>query len=106
MAPREDGLSQEPGFYGYQLFRQLGLAPDLFGKPFKNIYDHAFARLGHVDPGRVAMVGDTLHTDILGGSAAGFGTVLVSNYGVLKSLNVNACIEESGISPDYIVPQI
>ncbi|MCP5083632.1 MAG: HAD-IIA family hydrolase [Alphaproteobacteria bacterium] len=107
VAPRVEGYSLEPGTYAHQLADDLGLEPEFFGKPYDNAFNAVSVHLGRtVQPHRIAMVGDTLHTDILGGSAAGFGTILVKNYGVLKSLDVTACIEQSGISPDYIVPQI
>ncbi|MFD1810358.1 HAD hydrolase-like protein [Gemmobacter lanyuensis] len=34
------------------------------------------------------MVGDTLHTDILGGQAAGHGTILVTDHGLFKGRDV------------------
>ncbi|NNF77269.1 MAG: HAD-IIA family hydrolase [Rhizobiales bacterium] len=107
VAPRVDGYSLEPGTFAHQLADDLGLEPEFFGKPYDNAFNTVSALFGDtVQPHRIAMVGDTLHTDILGGSAAGFGTILVKDHGVLKSLDVPACIEQSGISPDYIVPQI
>ena len=53
---------------------------------------------------RVAMVGDGLYTDVLGGLAAGLGTVLVTDHGLLKSLDWRAAIARSGIVPDYVIP--
>jgi ribonucleotide monophosphatase NagD (HAD superfamily) len=52
------------------------------------------------------MLGDTLHTDILGAAAAGMSTALVTGHGVLAGMDVDACIAESGIRPDYILPEI
>jgi ribonucleotide monophosphatase NagD (HAD superfamily) len=49
------------------------------------------------------MVGDTLHTDILGGAQAGWKTVLVTDHGLLRGENVEQAIARSGIVPDYIV---
>ena len=46
VAPRETGLSLEPGYYAHLLADRLGIGPEFFGKPFKNIFDLAFARLG------------------------------------------------------------
>ena len=48
------------------------------------------------------MVGDTLHTDILGGAAAGLRTVLVTDHGLLKGMNASDLIQRSGIVPDFI----
>ncbi len=107
VAPRLDGFSLEPGSYAHQLADDTGVRPEFFGKPFANAFEAVWERLdGAVPRHRIAMVGDTLHTDILGGAAAGFGTVLVTGHGVLKDLDVMACIEQSAIWPDYIVPQI
>ena len=75
VAPREDGLSLEPGFYAHDLAAKTGCSPIFYGKPFSNIYEFAKIRLGNTKPQSTAMVGDTLHTDVLGGAAAGFQTI-------------------------------
>jgi len=107
VAPREAGCTLEPGHYAHLLNDQLGIKPAFFGKPYANAFDEIKTRIGpDFDPARIAMIGDTLHTDILGGAAAGLNTVLVTGHGVLKELNVADCIEVSGIVPDYIVPSI
>ncbi len=41
-----------------------------FGKPFAEAFDEGIARSG-LAPDRLAMVGDTMHTDVLGGAAGG-----------------------------------
>ena len=79
--------------------------PPIFcGKPFGNAFDAVLARLGPDAPplSRIAMVGDTLHTDILGGAAAGLGTVLVTRHGVYAGRDVGPFIARTGIVPDYI----
>jgi len=107
VAPRENGFSLEPGAWAHELADALGLAPSFFGKPFANAFEEVVRRLGaDIDPKRIAMVGDTLHTDILGGAAAGWRTVLVTDHGVLAGLDVAASIESSGIIPDFIIPGI
>lgn len=106
VAPRETGLSIEPGYHGYALITELGLVPHLFGKPFGNIFDLALERLPGLEPSRIAMVGDTLHTDVLGGAAAGLRTVLVSDHGLFAGCDYSAFIDETGIVPDYVVPSI
>ncbi len=105
VAPRESGLSLEPGHYAHRLAAATGVTPAFFGKPFGNVFDAAFARLADdVDRGRIVMVGDTLHTDILGGAAAGLATALVTGHGALKDLDAAAAIARSGIVPDFILP--
>ncbi|MFK7861004.1 MAG: HAD-IIA family hydrolase [Granulosicoccus sp.] len=104
VAPQVGELSREPGMYAHAL-QDEGLAtPQFFGKPFDNAFAIVRETLGGIDPGRIAMVGDTLHTDILGGAQAGWKTVLVTGHGLLRNLDVEAAIARSGIRPDYIVP--
>ncbi len=108
VAPREWGFSAEPGHYAH-LLADAGLAEPLFyGKPFAGVFEMAAAELAArgVDPARVCMVGDTLHTDVLGGAAAGWGTVLVTGHGLYKGLDVAQLIERSGIRPDHLVHSI
>lgn len=107
VAPREDAFTREPGFYAHNLSDRLGIEPLFFGKPFGNSFDEVFTRLEPMqDRTRVLMLGDTLHTDILGGFSAGCKTALVANYGLMRTLDIPLCIKQSGISPDYILPSI
>lgn len=104
VAPREDGLSLEPGYYAHAIADQVH-APIIFhGKPFADALADAIARMPGLKAPRIAMVGDTLHTDILGGKAAGLGTILVSDHGLFAGADLNPYVERSGIVPDYIVP--
>lgn len=104
VAPREDGFSVEPGRYAHLLADQTGIAPRFYGKPFRNIFDLAFARLDPAtDPARILMVGDSLHTDVLGGQAAGIKTALIAGYGFFAGHDVFGPIRQSGIEPDYIL---
>ncbi len=108
VAPREQGLSLEPGFYAHDLADRTGIAPVFYGKPYGNAFDEVRRRLmaggQTVSPQRIAMVGDTLHTDVLGGAAAGLQTVLVSDHGLFRGLDVESFIKRSGIVPDVIIP--
>lgn len=108
VAPYEDGLlRRQPGAIAHDLMDALGAEASFFGKPYANAFDMAMDNvIGDVDPARVLMIGDTLHTDILGGAAAGIKTALVTAHGVMKDMDVNACIAESGIVPDYVLPSI
>lgn len=103
VAPRENGFSTEPGFFAHRLADKTNVAPQFFGKPFHNIFDLAFRRLGPVDKTRVLMVGDSLHTDILGARTAGISSALISGYGFFAGKDVEAAIIRSGIVPDYVV---
>ena len=104
VAPREDGLTVEPGAFAHDLTDATGIACRYFGKPFPDAYDDALARLPGVPRHRIAMVGDTLHTDVLGGRAAGIGSVLVTDHGLFAGRDTAPYIQRSGIAPDVIVP--
>ncbi len=103
VAPREGGLSLEPGFFAHDLIDR-GLAPEVhwFGKPFAAAFAVAAER-AQLTPGRLAMVGDTLHTDVLGGRAAGMGSVLVARHGLFAGHDPLPFIAASGIVPDVVV---
>lgn len=103
-APNEAGFFLEPGHFAHELAEIPGVSAHFFGKPFANAFEHALDRLSRaVDPSRVAMVGDSLHTDILGGAAAGFRTVLVTGHGLFSGEDASPYIKASGIVPDFIV---
>lgn len=104
VAPQVGELSREPGLYAHALQDEGAATPQFFGKPFDNAFAIVRESLEGIDPARIAMVGDTLHTDILGGAQAGWKTVLVTGHGLLRDLDVESAIERSGIRPDYIVP--
>ncbi|MDE4141795.1 MULTISPECIES: HAD-IIA family hydrolase [Rhodobacterales] len=106
VAPRETGLTLEPGFYAVALRDQLGISPVFHGKPFPSVYAAAQARLGDIAPQRITMVGDTLHTDVLGAQAQGWNTALITAHGLFAGHDVTGYIERSGIVPDWIAPSI
>ena len=58
-------------------------------------------RLPEITKKDILMVGDTLHTDILGGNKFGLDTVLVLTGNILPE-DVESRIQGSGIVPTYI----
>ncbi|MBX2825299.1 MAG: HAD hydrolase-like protein [Gammaproteobacteria bacterium] len=114
VAPHEQGFSLEPGYYAHELLDRLELPLEFHGKPFPSVFTLIRERLdalaaddGRVIPDqRVAMLGDTLHTDVLGAKAAGWGAILVSSHGLFRGFDVQPFIARSGIVPDWIVPSI
>lgn len=105
VAPREGGLTLEPGLFGHDLLDRLKINTHWFGKPFPEAFAEGIARTG-LSPARLAMVGDTLHTDVLGGAAAGCRSVLVTDHGLFAGRDTAPFIAASGIRPDFIVPSI
>ena len=106
VAPRGDCLTLEPGFFAHKLRVDAGVNPRFFGKPYGPAFAATLERLAGIPAHRVLMVGDTLHTDILGARAAGMATLLVTDHGSLAGMDIHTCIERSGISPDFITPSI
>lgn len=107
VAPREYGMSLEPGFYASTLHSQQGLDLTYFGKPFSNIFEVALDKANYKNHlNKVLMIGDTLHTDILGAKAMGFHAMLVTGFGACKGLDLPKAFPFTGIYPDYVLPQV
>ena len=102
----DERYSAEPGYWALRLEAETGIRCEPYGKPFAPAFELALSRLGRAAARRerVAMVGDGLYTDVLGGLAAGLGTVLVTDHGLLKGLDWQAWTARTGIVPDYVVP--
>lgn len=106
-APRDGFFSIEPGFYAHDLANNSDVEPQFSGKPFPEIFELAMARLPISWTAQdVLMVGDTLHTDILGGRSMGMSTALVTDHGGLKGKDINAAITRAGIVPDFVIPRM
>jgi ribonucleotide monophosphatase NagD (HAD superfamily) len=103
VAPREGGLSLEPGCYAHDIADRTDVAPEFYGKPFGNAFALVSRRIGpEVPPHRIAMVGDTPWTDVLGGAAMGWRTVLVWRHGLLSGFHLDEIAAFSDIRPDFI----
>ena len=106
VAPRDNGLSIEPGYYGQHLV-DLGFDDvQFFGKPYGKVYEMVTASLGPIAPDRIIMCGDTLHTDILGAATQNWRTVLVTQDGLFKGLEVTDYCNKSAIHPDWTLARI
>lgn len=106
VAPRENGFSLEPGYFGHLLLDAGINDIRFFGKPFPEVYRLAEKSLTYLEPHDIAMCGDTLHTDILGAAARNWLTVLVTKDGMFSGHDTQAFCEESGIFPDWRVERI
>ena len=79
-----------------------------FGKPDAQMFNFAFQHINKVHPYQkeeVLMVGDTLHTDILGGNKFGIDTVLVLSGNTIPD-QAEFFIKTTGIVPDFICESI
>ena len=108
VAPHEKNFSMEPAYYVSHLIKNGIHLPFWLGKPFPTIFELAINRLNElsgraISLSRIGMVGDTLHTDILGANSYGLKSILMTKYGLFKNINVGSIIKKTKISPDYIV---
>lgn len=79
-----------------------------FGKPDTQMFNYAFENICHFGDFKrddILMVGDTLHTDILGGNKFGIDTLLVLS-GNTRAQNAQMSIRSTGIIPDYVCTSI
>lgn len=107
-APLGSAFSAEPGYWALRAMQATGVRPRWYGKPHQDAFDLVLARLESTqgrpfDRNRVAMVGDSLHTDVLGARAAGLQAVLLTGYGLFSEGGAHDMIRSCGIVPDWIV---
>jgi 4-nitrophenyl phosphatase len=98
--PTEEGLVPGNGAITAALEAATGMAPFVVGKPETAIFDLALARMGVGKEG-VAVIGDRLETDILGGRRAGLSTILV-----LSGATSRQELENSSIKPDLVFENV
>jgi 4-nitrophenyl phosphatase len=77
------------------------VVPVVVGKPEPGLFEHGLRRLGGLLPEQVAMIGDRLDTDVVGGQRAGLRTILVLS-GVTSLAEVTAATSQ----PDAIAPDL
>ena len=93
----------EPAYYVSHLIKNGIHLPFWLGKPFPSIFELAVNRLNelsgrHIPLSRIGMVGDSLHTDILGANSYGLKSILMTKYGLLKNTNVGSILSLIHIS--------
>lgn len=105
-APRDNGLSVEPGFFGHLVADAFPEHVRFFGKPFPEVYNLIEASLPTTPLNRIAMCGDTLHTDILGAAARGWRTVLVTQDGLFSGYETQPFVSRAGLFADWCLCRI
>jgi len=87
----KSGLAIDAGAFVAALEYATETKAELIGKPNRAYFEIALIDIGF-EPSRVAMIGDTIDTDVIGAEAVGMPTILVrtGNYAIdaLKSLPV------------------
>ena len=77
-----------------------GVAPIVVGKPEPGLFEHGLRRLGSLRPEQVAMIGDRLDTDVVGGQRAGLRTILVLSGVTTEAEASKACPPPDAIAAD------
>ncbi|MGI2170072.1 pyrimidine 5'-nucleotidase [Shewanella sp. MF05960] len=72
---------------------QLGKA-----KPDVAIFNHAFSLMGEPEKHQILMVGDNLHSDILGGNNAGIDTCWLNHHGAAVSDDIAPSYQVSNLT--------
>lgn len=108
VSPQEAGLHPEPGYWVARLIQAADVRLSWYGKPHAPAFAMALRRLEMLygrqfDPARVAMVGDSLHTDIIGAAGYGMRTVLVTGHGLFRDGGADEIMKKCGIYPDWVV---
>ncbi len=98
--PSEEGIIPGNGAILAALEAATGIAPAIVGKPESIIFELALDRLG-VGKGEVAIVGDRLETDVLGGHRASLTTILV-----LSGIASWEELASSPVKPDLVFEDV
>ncbi len=106
-APMGAFLSVESGYFAHKAADRCGITPDCVGKPFGHVFDEVLRRHPDIARDRILMVGDTIHTDVLGGLASGIKTLLVRQGGFLDGQDdIEGLFVKSGLRPHFCAPAI
>jgi 4-nitrophenyl phosphatase len=98
--PMPDGVIPGAGAFQAAIQAATGVAPLVIGKPEPTMFLMGAESLGY-PPREVAIVGDRLDTDIVGGSRAGLMTVLV-----LTGVSTRDELERAAIKPALVFPDL
>jgi len=110
-APQNEGFSFEPGFWAMRAQEKTGAELVMTGKPYASAYDLAMTALCEkaqktLSRDKVGMVGDSLHTDILGAKSYGLQAILLSSYGLMAGLNIEQQAALAQIWPDIVARKL
>ena len=110
-APQKNGFSAEPGYWVTRAMKKVDFPVEWYGKPHQASFEIAVDTLKlktdkPLRKSHIAMIGDSLHTDILGAAAAGLLSVLVTDYGLMRGLNVSKICRQTSIYPHIIAQRL
>lgn len=99
-------------------YSEMGGEVQYFGKPHADVYHKALALAGNPDLARVAVIGDSLTTDIKGGNGIGIATYLIPGGILGKDLGIvhgelpdpqalaQLCSKQDAIYPTGVIPAL
>lgn len=106
-APQVSGFSYEPGYWAMRAKAQTGCDVVMTGKPYGAAFQLAVTRL-EVKAGRrlalskIGMVGDSLHTDILGANSFGLRSILLRSFGLMSGFDCQEMTRKMRIYPSLV----
>jgi HAD superfamily hydrolase (TIGR01457 family) len=99
--PTPEGPIPDCGAMIALITASTGVKPKIIGKPYPEMIEALRAKYELEDPGRIAMVGDRLYTDMAMAKAAGIvGILVLSGETQLKDL------EHSQVQPDLVLENL
>jgi len=98
VCPTEDGFIPDCGATAALLEAATGRTPKYVGKPYAEMVEAGLEKLG-ADPGRTAIVGDRLYTDMAMGFAAGITPILL-----LSGETRPGDLEGADLHPPFVFP--
>ena len=115
-APVDGSFSCEPGFWAMKAQDAVGTKVIMAGKPFAPAYQLALEALekkaAHqgistpLDKARIGMVGDSLHTDVLGAKSFGLHAILLQGYGLMAGRDIDEETAIAQIYPDMVAARL
>jgi len=93
----QETIAVAGGAFGYMIAKCSRRILDNIGKPYRPIYELAFAQLPGIPKEEIIMVGDSLAYDIKGASNVGIKSLLV-----LSGNTTMADLKRSRLKPDFI----
>jgi HAD superfamily hydrolase (TIGR01459 family) len=102
-----------PGTLAHE-YEKLGGIVQWCGKPYQDIFEatiNQFKDFGILSRDQIAMVGDTIRTDIKGGFDAGLKTILVRDTGVTAvelahGKTIEMLCNEEKVKPDFVISRL
>jgi 4-nitrophenyl phosphatase len=98
--PSDVGVIPGAGTIAAAIEAGTGVKPLVIGKPSSHLMTYAMDILG-MEPSEVAVIGDSIRTDIAAGAAAGCETILVLT-GVTSEASLQEDIRMTGVEPTII----